>query len=50
MLKTITTNGTTFRVRYTYKRSDGSFWYVLDTNGETVPFLFGEFGDEFPAT
>lgn len=50
MTKTVTTNGTTFRIRYSYKREDGTLWHVLDTNGEPIAFLFGEFGDEFPVT
>jgi hypothetical protein len=47
--KTLTVAGVEYRVRYTYKRDDGSLWFVLDTNGETVPTLKGEFGDEWPA-
>lgn len=38
--------GKRYRVRYVYKRDDGTLWKVLDTNGETVPTLGGEFGDE----
>jgi hypothetical protein len=42
---TVTINGTSYKVRYTYRRPDGSLWAVLLCDGE----LQGEFGDEWPA-
>jgi hypothetical protein len=44
--KTIRIEGITYNVRYTYKRDDGTLWYVLaDAEG-----LYGEYGDEWPVS
>lgn len=37
-------DGVSYKIRYTYKRNDGTEWYVL-LDAEN---LMGEFGDEFP--
>lgn len=44
-MKTITINGITYKIRYTYTRTDGSAWHVLDVDGG----FGGEFGDEVPS-
>ena len=44
MTHTIKIDGIDYRVRYAYKRDDGTTWYVLlDAEG-----FYGEHGDEWP--
>lgn len=45
-MKTIRIEGIIYKIRYTYKRDDGTLWYVLS---DTEAF-FGKFGDEFPVS
>ena len=44
--KTITIEGNTYKIRYTYKRDDGTLWHVLLVDGG----FYGEFGDEWPVS
>ena len=44
MKRTIRIDGTTYEVRYTYQKEDGTVWNVLlGAEG-----FYGEFGDEWP--
>jgi hypothetical protein len=46
----ITIQGQTLKVRYTYQREDGTVWHVLNTldcPDQTGPG-YGDFGDEWP--
>jgi len=40
----ISIRGTIYKVRYTYRKEDGSEWYVTDATGG----LQGKYGDEWP--
>ena len=42
--KIININGIEYKIRYKYKRDDGSNWIVLDVSGG----FWGQFGDEIP--
>ena len=42
-MKTIRIDGVTYKIRYTYKREDGSLWYVL----LDATCFYGKFGDEW---
>jgi hypothetical protein len=45
-IKQIKLDGITYKVRYAYKRDDGTVWLVLNVDGG----FYGEFGDEVPAS
>jgi len=45
-VKTIRIEGVTYRIRYTYKKDDGTLWYVL-LDAES---FYGKFGDEWPVS
>lgn len=42
-MKTIRIDGVTYKIRYTYQREDGTWWYVL----LDATRFYGEFGDEW---
>ena len=42
----IQVKGVTYKLRYVTER-DGHTIAVLDTDGQTVPYLEGDFGDEW---
>lgn len=45
-LKMIKIDGVNYKIRYTYKREDGTEWFVLMGANN----LYGEFGDEWPVS
>jgi hypothetical protein len=45
-LKLIKIDGITYKIRYAYKREDGTIWFVL-ANAEG---LYGKYCDEWPAS
>jgi len=44
--QTIRIDGITYKIRYAYKRNDGTIWLVL-ANAEG---LYGKYGDEWPVS
>ncbi|MFA6198810.1 MAG: hypothetical protein WC679_00135 [Bacteroidales bacterium] len=41
-MSTIKIDGVVYKIRYSYRRDDGTLWYVLDVSGG----FSGDFGDE----
>lgn len=46
VVKMIRIDGITYKIRYTYKRDNGTLWHVLlGAEG-----FYGEYGDEWPVS